>query len=326
VGLTREGRLLTLAKVVASATLAVAMVNVSSKAQQSADVAQRRRPGIGSFGRRVASSLIALTRQPLGQISRLLDGGYHPDAGSALAARHDAAVIAVENLSVAYGDRLAVESLTGTFAPAGLTAVVGPNGAGKSSLLKAIAGILPPRTGRITCAASAANLVAYLPQQAELDRDFPITVAELVTLGGWRSFGAFLRPPNVMIERMKEATVAAGLDGFTQRPIAELSVGEFQRALFARLLLQDASVILLDEPFAAIDERTTEDLLQLVKRWCDEGRTVIAVLHDLDQVRAHFPSALLLARRCIAWGDTAAILTKDNLVRARKALERPDRI
>lgn len=322
-GLTREGPLLTLAKVVASVTLAVVMVNVSTKAQQSADIAQRRRPGIGWFGRRVASALIALTRQPLRSISRRLDGGYHPDACSA---RHDGAGIAVENLSVAYGDRLAVDSLTGSFAPASLTAVVGPNGAGKSSLLKAIAGILPPRTGRITCAASAANLLAYLPQQAELDRDFPITVGELVTLGGWRSFGAFLRPSTVMTERMMQATAAAGLDGFTERPIAELSVGEFQRALFARLLLQDASVILLDEPFAALDERTTEDLLQLVKHWHDGGRTIVAVLHDLDQVRAHFPSTLLLARCCIAWGDTSTILAQDNLVRARKALERPHRV
>jgi len=326
VGLTREGRLLTLAKVVASAALAVVMVNVSSKAQQSADIAQRRRPGIGSFGRRMASSLIALTRQPQAQISRLLDGGYRPDTSFASAGRHDNAGIDVENLCVAYGDRLAVECLTGTFAPASLTAVVGPNGAGKSSLLKAIAGILPPRTGRVTCAASAANLLAYLPQQAELDRDFPITVGELVTLGGWRSFGAFLRPPRVMTERIVAATAAAGLDGFTERRIADLSVGEFQRALFARLLLQDASVILLDEPFAAVDERTTQDLLQLVKHWHDEGRTVVAVLHDLDQVRDHFPSALLLARSCIAWGDTSAILTKDNFIRARKALERPDRV
>jgi zinc/manganese transport system ATP-binding protein len=98
-------------------------------------------------------------------------------------------------------------------------------------------------------------------------------------------------------------------------------VGEFQRALFARLLLQDASVILLDEPFATVDERTAEDLLRVVLHWHQTGRTVIAVLHDLDQVRAHFPTTLLLARACIAWGDTVSVLTEENLARARRALQ-----
>jgi zinc/manganese transport system ATP-binding protein len=105
------------------------------------------------------------------------------------------------------------------------------------------------------------------------------------------------------------------------RPIENLSVGEFQRALFARLLLQDAPLILLDEPFVALDERTTDDLLRLVVYWHQSGRTVIAVLHDFDQVRQHFPTALLLARSCIAWGDTAAVLSAENLNRARKTMQ-----
>jgi zinc/manganese transport system ATP-binding protein len=298
------------------------MVNVSNEARLGGDVTQRLRAGIGLFGRRIASSLIALSRQPQVQISRLLDGGYCPDGRPSSSGGHDGGGIDVENLSVAYGDRLAVEGLTGRFARASLTAVVGPNGAGKSSLLKSIAGILPPQTGSITCAAVAANRLAYLPQQAELNRDFPITVGELVTLGGWRNFGAFRRPPDALASGMMEAITTVGLQAFTDRPIADLSVGEFQRALFARLVLQDASIILLDEPFAAVDERTTDDLLQLVNHWHGEGRTIIAVLHDLDQVRGHFPSALLMARSCIAWGDTSSVLTKDNLALARKILGR----
>jgi zinc/manganese transport system ATP-binding protein len=91
--------------------------------------------------------------------------------------------------------------------------------------------------------------------------------------------------------------------------------------LFARLLVQDADVILLDEPFAAIDERTSGDLLQLLQRWSREGRTVVAVLHDLEQVRLHFPRTLLLARRTIDWGDTRTVLTPANLGRARAMLE-----
>jgi zinc/manganese transport system ATP-binding protein len=302
------------------------MVNISDKAPQSGDIAQRQRVGLGLFARRVASSLTAFARKPQQCVSRLFDGGYHPDASSASTGRHDGAGIDLENLSVVYGERLAVEGVTGSFAPASLTAVVGPNGAGKSTLLKAIAGILPPRTGRIGCPAAAAHRLAYLPQQAELNRDFPITVGELVTLGGWRSFGAFRRPPDGLAGRAMQAIAAAGLEDFPDRRIAELSAGEFQRALFARLVVQDASVILLDEPFAAVDEQTTADLLQLVKHWHDGGRTVIAVLHDLDQVRDHFPSALLLARSCIAWGDSSAVLTQDNLGRARKVLEQSNKL
>jgi zinc/manganese transport system ATP-binding protein len=142
-----------------------------------------------------------------------------------------------------------------------------------------------------------------------------------VALGGWRNFGAFRPPPVALAARVAEAIDAVGLAGLARRQIAALSAGQFQRALFARLLVQDATVILLDEPFAAIDERTTEDLLRLLHRWHGERRTIVAVLHDIEQVRAHFPATLLLARECIGWGDTAAVLTPQNLARARQALE-----
>jgi zinc/manganese transport system ATP-binding protein len=228
--------------------------------------------------------------------------------------------VELKDVSVAYGTRLAVTGITGRFAPASLTAVVGPNGAGKSSLLKAIAGILPLRSGTIRSTAGSKSDVAYLPQQVDIERTFPVCVGELVALGAWRSFGAFRRPPNAVFDRVAEAAAGAGLEGLLDRPVESLSVGEFQRALFGRLLLQDAPVILLDEPFAAVDERTTEDLLRVVLHWHQAGRTVIAVLHDLDQVRAHFPTALLLARSCIGWGDTASVVTEENLARARNTL------
>jgi len=231
------------------------------------------------------------------------------------------AAVKLEGVSVAYGTRLAVTGITGQFAPASLTAVVGPNGAGKSSLLQAIAGIRPLQSGRIGSVADHQNILAYLPQKAEIERNFPVRVGELIALGAWRSFGAFRRPPDSVFDRVAEAAASAGLDGLLNRHIENLSVGEFQRALFARLLLQDASVILLDEPFAAVDERTAEDLLRVVLHWHQTGRTVIAVLHDLDQIRAHFPTTLLLARACIAWGDTVSVLTEENLARARRALQ-----
>jgi zinc/manganese transport system ATP-binding protein len=113
-----------------------------------------------------------------------------------------------------------------------------------------------------------------------------------------------------------------GLEGFADRLIAELSAGQFQRALFARLIVQDASLILLDEPFAAVDEDTTAELIQLIKSWHREHRTIIAVMHDLDQVRANFPNTLLLARQCIAWADTELALCADNLATANRAMRK----
>jgi len=207
--------------------------------------------------------------------------------------------------------------VTGEFAPASMTAVVGPNGAGKSTLLKAIAGVIRPMAGQVTCAALARHRLAYLPQQTELDRGFPITVAELVALGDWRNFGSVRKPSPHLAARVHEAVTTVGLEAFIDRQIAELSVGQFQRALFARLLLQDADVILLDEPFAAVDESTTDELLTLLQGWRENGQTIVAVLHDLDRVRLHFPSTLLLARSPIAWGDTSLSLSADNLARAR---------
>src|SRR6516162_11244614 len=137
------------------------MANLSGKAPQNSDIAQRQRVGIGLFGRRIAASLIALARRPQAGMSRLLDGGYHPDAyASSLDSN---AGIDLENLSVGYGERLAVEDLTGSFTPGSLTAVVGPNGAGKSSLLKAMAGLQPLCRGDITYSQPIRGRLAYLP-------------------------------------------------------------------------------------------------------------------------------------------------------------------
>ena len=166
--------------------------------------------------------------------------------------------------------------------------------------MKALAGLIVPTTGRVICRARAAGRFAYLPQQAEIDRNFPVTIREFVTLGGWRSFGAFRAAPQALAERVREVVAAVGLFGEIDRQISALSVGQFQRALFGRLLLQDASVILLDEPFAAVDEATTGDLIAIMQRLHHEARTVIAALHDFEQVRTHFPQCLLLARRVIA--------------------------
>ncbi|QDD88381.1 zinc ABC transporter ATP-binding protein AztA [Pseudomonas oryzihabitans] len=230
------------------------------------------------------------------------------------------AAVELQDLTLAYQRHPAIHHLNGHFATGSLTAIVGPNGAGKSTLLKAIAGTLRPVSGRIKRAVSQRRL-GYLPQAAEIDRSFPLSVLETVVLGAWQTVGSWRGVSAAQREEARQALRAVGLDGLEERLVGTLSSGQFQRVLFARLLLQDAPVLLLDEPFTAIDARTTADLLTIVRRWHGQGRTVIAVLHDLDQVRQHFPETLLLAREAIAWGDTAQVLIAENLAKARNLAE-----
>lgn len=229
--------------------------------------------------------------------------------------------ISLRDVTVAYDRHPAVHHLSGSFAPGSLTAIAGPNGAGKSTLLKALMGELPVSEGAIDRGRLSVRDFGYLPQAAEIERRFPITAADAVTLGAWRRTGAFGGATRAIAGEARRALSAVGLEGFERRHIGSLSAGQFQRVLFARLLMQDAEVILLDEPFTAIDARTTRDLLEIIRRWRSDGRTVIAVLHDFEQVRAHFPETLLLAREPIEWGATASALSPANLLRARAMAE-----
>jgi zinc/manganese transport system ATP-binding protein len=234
------------------------------------------------------------------------------------------AAIRLRDVTIAYDRHPAVHHLDGTFLAGSLTAVTGPNGAGKSTLLKAVMGELPLASGAIEREAFSVTEIGYLPQAAEIDRRFPLTVGDTVLLGAWRQAGAFDAIGPASVAQARRALSAVGLEGFERRHIGSLSAGQFQRVLFARLLLQDANVILLDEPFTAIDARTSRDLLGIVQRWHQDGRTVIAVLHDFEQVRAHFPETLLLAREAIAWGPTETTMTAANLLHARAVSEQWD--
>ncbi len=229
--------------------------------------------------------------------------------------------IEFQDLTLGYDKNPAVLSLCGTIAEGSLTAVVGPNGAGKSTVLKGVNGTLRPLAGRIAFGGLAREDIAYLPQQSDVDRSFPIAVDDLVAMGLWRAIGGFAGMRASHRARVADAISAVGLEGFEGRPIGSLSGGQVQRALFARLLLQDARLVLLDEPFTAVDAKTMADLIGVVRRWHSEGRTVLAVLHDFDTVRAHFPRTLMLARELVAHGPTAQVLTAENQFRARQMCE-----
>src|SRR5690625_4911249 len=225
--------------------------------------------------------------------------------------------IELDQVYLGWRDRLAVRDVSGVFEKGSMTAVVGPNGAGKSTLIKGIMGQVSPVRGRIRLNVDARRHIACMPQADTLDRKFPVTVYDLVALGAWSRVGAwrgFCRDEHA---RVMAALQQVGLADFASRIIGTLSGGQLQRALFARLLMHDARVLLLDEPFASVDRATTDELLGILADWHARGRTIIVVLHDFEAVRRHFPETLLLAGQLVAWGPTEQVLTPENLHLAR---------
>jgi zinc/manganese transport system ATP-binding protein len=223
--------------------------------------------------------------------------------------------VSLQGVSVGYDRRAVLSALDLDIARGSLVAVVGPNGAGKTTLLRAIAGELRPRAGRVVRAAA----LAWLPQLAAVDRSFPIDVQTFVAMGLWSRIGAFGRLDRDDRARVERALDVVGLGALGRQPIGALSGGQMQRVLFARLWLQDAALILMDEPFTAIDATTEADLLALIEAWHADGRTQLAVLHELRLVRRHFPRTLLLSGDLVIYGPTAEVLATQQLERAGMA-------
>ena len=228
--------------------------------------------------------------------------------------------ITFDNVTLGYDRHPAVHHLSGAVPAGALLAVVGPNGAGKSTLIKGIAGLVEPLEGHIDVAPAMRERIAYLPQASAIDPSFPINLTDFVSLGLWREVGLVRRISGPGAHRVREAIARVGLEGYERRGLDTLSGGQLQRALFARLIVQDSQVLLLDEPFAAIDRKTSHDLCALLAEWHAERRTTLAVLHDLELVRAHFPHTLLLAREVVAWDATGAVLAPAHLDEAERRL------
>jgi zinc/manganese transport system ATP-binding protein len=167
-----------------------------------------------------------------------------------------------------------------------LVALLGPNGAGKSTLLRTLAGDIAPATGSVS--KHSATSIAYLPQAPTLLRDAPILVRDLVAMGLWAKLGPFGKPCRHDRGAIDDALSVTGLAHLADQPVGKLSGGQMQRALLARLAVQNCDVILLDEPFAALDDDSQDEVLAIIKTWNGQGKTIIAALHDLE-VAQHFP-------------------------------------
>lgn len=224
-------------------------------------------------------------------------------------------MISLEKLVTGYRGQALSQPINGQFREGSLTAIMGVNGAGKSTLLKTIAGLLPPISGTVRFARSDKTL-AWLPQQSDIDHHFPLRVIEVVAMGSWPASGMLKGIGRGTRDRIEAALEQVGLQDLAGRTINQLSGGQFQRMLFARMLVQDAPIILLDEPFTGIDSQTSAFLLQVIERLHTQGKTILTVLHNLQMVERHFPELLYLHDGHYHWGNTADILV-ENAARPR---------
>jgi manganese/zinc/iron transport system ATP- binding protein len=225
----------------------------------------------------------------------------------------------VEDLTVAYGERPALwdvdlEVPTGT-----LMAVVGPNGAGKTTLIRAVLGLVRPVAGRVQVFGrphrEQRRLVGYVPQRTSVDWDFPTSALDVVTMGRYGSLGWLRRPGSVERDAALAALDQVGLAHLADRQISQLSGGQQQRVFLARALVQDARVYLMDEPFQGVDATTEKAIVGLLRELRADGRTVVAVHHDLQTVPEYFDSVTLLNVRRIASGPVDEVFTDENLRR-----------
>ncbi|MFN7710485.1 MAG: metal ABC transporter ATP-binding protein [Holosporales bacterium] len=224
------------------------------------------------------------------------------------------------DVGVSYGAMQALSGFSGEIPKGSMLAILGPNGGGKSTLLKLMMGQLRASRGEMRLALPRKG-IAYMPQTSDIDRTFPLTVRDVVASGLFNRVGFYHSFTSDHLALIEQAMRETGITALADRALDALSGGQFQRVLFARLLLQHCDVMLLDEPFSGVDAYTVEDLMHLLKSWHQQGKTLIVVTHDLDLVREHFPHTLILARHPVAWGVTEETLTLDNL-RTAKALSR----
>ncbi|MGM0690602.1 MAG: metal ABC transporter ATP-binding protein [Pseudomonadota bacterium] len=228
--------------------------------------------------------------------------------------------LAVRGLTVSYGDKPAVFSLDMTVEDGSMTAIIGPNGAGKSTTLKAVLGIVPRLSGVVSVfglpLAKNRHRIAYVPQRASVDWDFPTRVIDVVLMGLSRELGLLRRVRASHRQRAFDCLGRVGMRDFAERQIGQLSGGQQQRVFLARALAQGADLYLLDEPFAGVDAATERAIIDVLKTLRSEGRTVVAVHHDLSTVRDYFDHVMMINVHKVAEGTVAEAFSEKNLQRA----------
>lgn len=216
-------------------------------------------------------------------------------------------MIELDNLVAGYEGAAITPALSGVIHKGSMTAIVGLNGCGKSTLLKTLAGFIPPVSGVVRWSPTRPT-IGWLAQRHALESQFPLTVLDVVSQGAWPRISLLRGLRNDVRRRIQAALARVGLTEMAKTPIEALSGGQFQRMLFARVLVQRAPLVMLDEPFTGIDENTTHDLMGVIQEMHQQGQTVLAVLHDNQRVADYFPETLLLAPQNASWGLTHEVL------------------
>lgn len=228
--------------------------------------------------------------------------------------------IAVEDVSVRYGDVAALDGATVTVQPGRICGLIGMNGAGKSTLLKAVMGLVHPDRGTVRIngmdpqRARKSQVLGYVPQSEEVDWQFPVTVRDVVMMGRYGRMGLTRRPRVEDVEAVNRALARTHLEDFASRQIGQLSGGQKKRAFIARGIAQGASIMLLDEPFAGVDTNSEATITALLHELAAEGTTVVVVTHDLVALPKLAPETVLLNRRVLMHAPTEVVLEPDNLV------------
>lgn len=218
--------------------------------------------------------------------------------------------IEIKNLTVAYGENIALEDLNLNIEVGSLMALVGPNGAGKSTLIKTILKFLKQITGEIKI---NAKTLTYVPQRNSVDWDFPTTLFDVVEMGCYGRVGLFKRVSKEEKQKVLKAIEQVGMLEFKDRQISELSGGQQQRAFIARALVQEADIYLMDEPFQGVDSTTEKSIVEILKQLKAEGKTIIVVHHDLQTVPAYFESVALINKTVIVSGKVSEVFTQENI-------------
>ncbi len=218
--------------------------------------------------------------------------------------------IEIKNLTVAYGENIALEDLNLNIEVGSLMALVGPNGAGKSTLIKTILKFLKQITGEIKI---NAKTLAYVPQRNSVDWDFPTTLFDVVEMGCYGRVGLFKRVSKEEKQKVLKAIEQVGMLEFKDRQISELSGGQQQRAFIARALVQEADIYLMDEPFQGVDSTTEKSIVEILKQLKAEGKTIIVVHHDLQTVPTYFESVALINKTVIDSGKVSEVFTQENI-------------
>ena len=218
--------------------------------------------------------------------------------------------IEIKNLTVAYGENIALEDFNLDVEIGSLMALVGPNGAGKSTLIKTILKFLKQITGEIKISGKS---LAYVPQRNSVDSDFPTTLFDVVEMGCYGRVGLFKRVNKEEKVKVLKAIEQVGMLDFKNRQISELSGGQQQRTFIARALVQEADIYLMDEPFQGVDSTTEKSIVNILKKLKSEGKTLIIVHHDLQTVPTYFESVTFINKTVIASGKVKEVFTQENI-------------